>query len=66
MSTFTQRPFYMTAGQTVKVKVAASNQDGMGPYSLPNSLGATIASLPGGLNKPTLMTSSVNSATFTW
>lgn len=56
----------MTEGQTVKVKVAAMNQDGMGPYSIPNSIGATIASAPVMLSKPTLSESSMNSATFTW
>jgi len=66
MGTFTQGPFYMSQGQVVKVRVAAQNSDGMGPYSNPNSQGATIASVPSRLNKPTLMTSSVNSATFTW
>jgi hypothetical protein len=66
MGTFTQGPFYMSQGQVVKVRVAAQNSDGMGPYSIPNSQGVTIASVPSRLNKPTLMTSSVNSATFTW
>lgn len=66
MSVFTQRPFYMAQGQVIKVKVAAQNRDGMGPYSIPNRTGATIASAPVMLSKPTLSESSVNSATFTW
>jgi len=46
MSTLTSSPFSLMLGNLVVVKVLAINSKGSGKYSIPNTVGALVESIP--------------------
>jgi hypothetical protein len=66
MSILTAPPFNYAFNDLVIVQVTSTNSFGTGPYSLPNTSGATIRQIPSQPNPAFLVSRTMQTMTINW